>query len=71
MRRAFVLNMYKKKKTTRLTQLIIDLKKKALEEEEEERKMQKRDKYKKELGEIVYNKIEEPVQDTKVAKSTM
>lgn len=57
-RRAYVLNLYKKKKTTRLTQLIIDLKKKAMEEEEEERREQKREKYKKDLSEIVLDLLE-------------
>lgn len=56
---------YKNKKTTRLTQLIIDLKKKKLEEEEEERKELKRERYKKELADIVLGNIKEPVHDTK------
>jgi len=67
-RRAFVLNMYKNKKTTRLTQLIIDLKKKALEEEEEERKERKRERYKKDLADKVLEHIKEPVHDTKMTK---
>jgi len=57
-RRAYVLNLYKKKKTTRLTQLIIDLKKKAMDEEEEERREQKRERYKKDLSEIVLDLLE-------------
>jgi hypothetical protein len=60
--------MYKQKKTTRLTQLIIDLKKKALEEEEEERKEQKREKFKKELADLVISQIKEPNHDTKMTK---
>jgi hypothetical protein len=57
-----------KNKTTRLTQLIIDLKKKALEEEEEERKEQKRERYKKELADMVLSHIKEPIHDTKMTK---
>mmetsp|Transcript_24682 Transcript_24682/g.27344 ORF Transcript_24682/g.27344 Transcript_24682/m.27344 type:complete len:95 (-) Transcript_24682:9-293(-) len=60
--------MYKNKKKTRLTQLIIDLKKKALEEEEEDKKEQKRERYKMELAEIVLENIKEPTHDTKMAK---
>ena len=48
--------------------MIIDLKKKALEEEEEERKEQKRERYKKELADIVLEHIKEPTHDTKMAK---
>ena len=48
--------------------MIIDLKKKALEEEEEERKEQKRERYKKELADIVLEQIKEPVHDTKMTK---
>ena len=68
MRRASILNMYKKKKTTRLTQLIIDLKKKALEEEEEEHKEQKRERYKKELGEIILQLIKDHLPDSQENK---
>ena len=67
-RRASILNMYKKKKTTRLTQLIIDLKKKALEEEEEEHKEQKRERYKKELGEIILELIKDHLPDSQENK---